>query len=350
MESFKKKEVLNIRRSHIVEDMMEIYSKDATIPSCDVIISFKGEKAIDVGGVKNEAFSLFWEEICKPSHSLFHGENVKVPIVNAANASANRTVFKLLGTIMSHTFVLTGVFPVQICLPSVAFAITGNDEVPESILLEQFMMFLPAPDRDLITVCLNRNDHEPYSDEVSKRLLEFYSLNGLNHLPSKSKLYGDILGLARHIMIYQPMCALSSMSSGYTKFYCSVNTLNELLTIYKRYDISVGAVLKALTITIDKALLTPAQERVMHYLKTFIRESDVTLLKKLVRFVTGVPALFNSNIAVDFNSATGLSRAPHASVCGKVLILPCTYQTYSEFKEEFTQVLLSEESFLMLRI
>ena len=100
------------------------------------------------------------------------------------------------------------------------------------------------------------------------------------------------------------MCVLSSMSSGI--IYSSMNTFPELLAVYKRYDTTVGAVLQALTIE-GINICTPAQEKVMHYLKTFIRESDVTLLKKLVCFVTGVPALFNSRITIDFNSATGLS-------------------------------------------
>ena len=52
-------------------------------------------------------------------------------------------------------------------------------------------------------------------------------------------------------------------------------------------------------------------------------------------------------IMVSFNSSQGLSRAPHASTCNNTLTISTTYESYSEFKNEFNQFLNSSEIYEM---
>ena len=80
--SFNSNRHLTISRVNIKEDIFSYYKQDSSLSVSDVTVSFKGEIAVDIGGVKKEAFSLFWEEVCKPCYNLFYGENAKVPVVS----------------------------------------------------------------------------------------------------------------------------------------------------------------------------------------------------------------------------------------------------------------------------
>ena len=98
----------------------------------------------------------------------------------------------------------------------------------------------------------------------------------------------------------------------------------------------------------EEDVLTSSQERVLYYLKTFIRDVDNDVLQKLLHFVTGSGTCIIRSVKVAFNSTTGENRLPRASTCGNVLILSCQYDEYTTFKREFLAVLNSRDSFQLL--
>ena len=68
---FRSKLYLEIRRSHLIEDTLnEISSKDTNFHS-ELKIKFKGEKGVDVGGVKKEFFLLLIRQIFDPNYGMF---------------------------------------------------------------------------------------------------------------------------------------------------------------------------------------------------------------------------------------------------------------------------------------
>ena len=56
-----------------------------------------------------------------------------------------------------------------------------------------------------------------------------------------------------------------------------------------------------------------------------------------------MPFVFHIYITVDFTKLEGLGRRPIAHTCGCVLKLPSAYDSYAEFRAEFTNVLAKEK-------
>ena len=60
-------------------------------------------------------------------------------------------------------------------------------------------------------------------------------------------------------------------------------------------------------------------------------------------FITGADAICVSYINVEFTKLEGLGRRPIAHTRGCVLELPSTYDSYAEFRAEFTNVFAKEK-------
>lgn len=60
-------------------------------------------------------------------------------------------------------------------------------------------------------------------------------------------------------------------------------------------------------------------------------------------FVTGADVLCVPTIHVQFTELDGIARRPIAHTCGSVLELPSTYDEYTEFRPEFSNVLAKEK-------
>jgi hypothetical protein len=222
-----------------------------------------------------------------------------------------------------------------------------QNHVPSDILLDNYLLFISLSERDLISLALNTS--EPFCEDIIDRLVDFYSMNNLHHLPKKEDLKDDLLKLAHYKLIQEPMYALSALQKGFTSKYSIFESLPELKALYEEFNVTTTRFLNSID-TSD--VNTAAEEKCWYFFHTFIRSLDNQMLKKLLRFITGVPSFTccNRKIYLSFSGNKGLTRAPHATVCSKTLIFPTTYNNYSEFKEEFMRVLLSNESYLMLRV
>ena len=118
-----------IRRAHAMEDVIKLYRQGQIVRECPLRIAFSGEIAIDHGGVSREMFSLFWEEAIRRH---FEGSKSVTPLVHAHTDMA---LLPVLGTILSHGFLVTSFLPVHICLPSLLVMLLGsNSVIPDEIL------------------------------------------------------------------------------------------------------------------------------------------------------------------------------------------------------------------------
>ena len=91
---------------------------------------------------------------------------------------------------------------------------------------------------------------------------------------------------------------------------------------------------------------TPSNNAVrsaVDYLKCLISGSDISQLKCFLMFATGADAICVSTILVGFTKLEGLARRPISHICGCVLELPSTYDSYAEFRTEFTNVSAKEK-------
>ena len=68
------------------------------------------------------------------------------------------------------------------------------------------------------------------------------------------------------------------------------------------------------------------------YLKKIIRGISKENLSKLLRHVTVANVICTDKIAVGFNELDGVKRKVIAHMCGPLLKLPTTYNSYVKFK------------------
>ena len=97
-------------------------------------VKFVDEKAIDVGGVSREMFSAFFEEAYV---KLFDGLSTVVPI-DFPNFSSSP--LPILGTVISHAYIVAGILPVKIAYPSLCGMLLRNAIcLPDEVLIQAFV-------------------------------------------------------------------------------------------------------------------------------------------------------------------------------------------------------------------
>ena len=172
--------------------------------------------------------------------------------------------------------------------------------------------------------------------------------NQLHRIPTPSSILKDILHLAKYVLCLEPQICfnlmLSSIPDDHLVAWRSL-TPSDFCKIYEDQTTSAEKVIQSLTP--DITILNSQQEKVIYFLKTFIREaaSDLDLIHKFVRFVTGSNNLLVSQINVTFHNGF---QFPKAMTCGHTLILSTSYCDYFTFKKDFSSILENEDSFLML--
>ena len=102
----------------------------------DLDVGFVGEPGVDANGLKKETFSLFWVEAL---NKLFDGGIEVVPIVDPASSA----MFKCLGVILTHGYILTGFYPVNVAeaVSTKLLVTSGSQPCCDDILLSSMLMY-----------------------------------------------------------------------------------------------------------------------------------------------------------------------------------------------------------------
>ncbi len=124
-------------RADIFESVISLYSGkdvDSLLLEYPLKVQFKGERAVDLGGVCRETYSAFFEEMYR---KLFDGNILLSPVVHP---QINLSILPKIGTAISHGYVACGVLPIRIAFPAlVRFLLGLSAVVSESILCETFI-------------------------------------------------------------------------------------------------------------------------------------------------------------------------------------------------------------------
>ena len=105
-----------IDRTNINEDVLDLYSIVGEYPTT---VKYIGEKGADEGGVQRDMFSSFWE---KAHSSLFEGATTLIPMVHP---QIDLSVYSILGRILSHGYLATGILPDCVALPTLFQSLLG---------------------------------------------------------------------------------------------------------------------------------------------------------------------------------------------------------------------------------
>ena len=142
-----------IRRSSVYADFINLYQcegdKENMVLEYPMRIKYENEKAWDGGGVSRDALSQFWEETYT---TLFDGGNLLTPVITP---QSDLTVFPVLGRILSHGYLATGVLPVRIAFPSLAGMLLGPCKIADEIILVTFQNAISTSETETIRQALS---------------------------------------------------------------------------------------------------------------------------------------------------------------------------------------------------
>lgn len=122
--------VLNLCGLCVQRDFHEVSRREAysevpqllekAIDEFPLRVRFKGEAGFDTGGVCREMFTCFWEAAYK---CAFDGSSLLLPVLHP---HLNMSMLPHMGLILSHGYLLSGVFPTQIAFPALAYVLLGH--------------------------------------------------------------------------------------------------------------------------------------------------------------------------------------------------------------------------------
>ena len=331
-----------VRRSHIYEDVIKLYSTDLAciLDEFPFRTSFEGERAVDVGGVTRDLFSAFFEE-AYVKH--FDGASLLVP-VDIPNTYS--PPFSALGAIFSHAYMVAGMLPVKIAFPTLASILLPNlKDLPNQLMLEAFLDSLSPHDACICREALKvvKQAESTFVSAVQMGLITILSRYSVCETPKPAMLLNILISVANHYFLQKPAYFISEMKSAipdlHRPFWDKL-TCEEIHSIYRAQQVSASKVLAMLD---DPQTSNLNEERVYGYLQQFIGSLREDELRSFLRFTTGSAVSSSVHISVCFNSLEGLARRPTSHTCSSCLELPSSYCSYGDFKQEFLAILQCDD-------
>jgi len=335
--------VHNINRANLFKDVICLYQDDEIVKECPIFIEFKGENALDYGGVQRDMFSGFWEEAYT---KFFEGSTLLTPMVHP---QVNISLFPVLGKVISHSYLVSGMLPVRIALPTLMCILKGPlTVVSDRDLTEAFLDYVTVDERHIIKTALDCK--EKFSPDLQDDLLTTLGGFGCREMPTPKNLQDIVRQVAKYLFVTKPAAGIAMINSGiptaHLEFW-SNKSLQDLREIYRCLSVSRKKVLGLLTVPYFSK---PQEEMVFGFLQAMIGIMSQKELRLFMRFVTGSSVCATSKIMVCFNSLDGVARRPIAHTCDSMLELPHTYincdDLYNDFQsifdatnEEFTWVM-----------
>ena len=127
-----------------------MYREGDVVGEYPLFIKYKGEQAVDQGGVQRDMLSAFWAETY--TH-LFEGAKTLTPLIQPGS---DMTIFPIIGRIVSHGYLACGILPVCIALPSLISMVLGPTvTIPASIITESFADYISDIERNTLKAALD---------------------------------------------------------------------------------------------------------------------------------------------------------------------------------------------------
>ena len=277
-----------------------------------------------------ELFPLFWNSL-ECTH--FDGFTEKVPVLVPRPA----TEYIALGKILSHGFVLTGYFLLSISMMCVVYLISGVDQVSDDTLNHSFFNFLDPQEAMALKSCLS--EKKVIEDKKDIVIALFSRLNATT-TPTSANLEELTKKVAKHTLVCQPYFALGQMRKGMLASHPTLWQTCDPMVASSLYNALLPDAAHVWDMVVEPIFTNPSEARVFDYFRCFIFTISVHLLCKLLQFVTGKPQCGLQSIKVSFCvPIREFERHPTASTCSMNLCILTTYETFSSFVKELTEVL-----------
>ncbi|MGH0146904.1 UNVERIFIED_CONTAM: hypothetical protein FKN15_043907 [Acipenser sinensis] len=273
-----------------------------------------------------DAYAAFWAAFMQ---NRAEGELEHVP---ALCPEYGKEEWESLGRILIKGYIDHSYFPIQLSLAFVVAVVLGESKITPEILIDSFLSYIASFEKDVITAVMNGSIGEDDHDE----LLEILSRMGCHIVPSLDDMKGTILQVAHKQLIQEPKYALDIMSNIiHSTLQMFLPDVSAIVALYEAKKVTVKGVLRLIEAEVQNA----AQNKTLNFLKQFIRSLHDERLQKFLCFVTGADIMCVEKIEVQFTTLRGLEQRLIAHTCGPLLEVPCTYNSYPEFRSEFQNIL-----------
>lgn len=319
-----------IERRKVYQDVLDLYRENEIVNECPIYITFKGERAVDNGGVQRDMLSSFWEVAY---NTLFEGANLLTPMIHP---QTDLDVFPIIGRILSHGYLVTGILPVRIALPTLICMLLGPAvSISKELLLDTFLDFVSAEERKTMQQALVYKEKDDFPNYLQRELENVLVNFACRSLPKPSTLLSVIEQVARYEFISKPAAAISMIYSGIPvshREFWSRKSPDKMVELYRHLTLNSSKMIRMLHFP---EACSPQQERVYGYLRTMIGNSSSNELRLLMRFITGSSVCSSDKITVELNGLSGFARRPIAHTCDCVIELPTAYSNYDDFYNDF---------------
>ena len=317
----KRKEALNaleetvsiiISKENILKDLISVY-KDPSILQKNVSAVIEGSEATG-NGVLREVYSLFWDKFLSQSDG---DTEHTIPIL----PDLSQEDYVSIGRILTHQFILCGVFPVKLSQTSMQYTILGT--ATDQCKIESFLGLLPPRERN----CLSRAlaGVGPFPTEEIIDLLDDYNVR---QLPTTDNIRSIILFVATAEFVTKPFLCLTSMREGMGSLWANV-TKEEIASLYEMSRPTAARIMAALAFTPENA----KEGQIFRWLERYLKGCSNQILAKFLRFCTASDVLLpDHNIAVSTEVMPPEAVRPRSYTCFRRLILPRNYQSYSQMR------------------
>ena len=301
-----------VNKENIVQDLLSIY-KDPSILEKNVSAFIEGTDATG-DGVIREVYSLFWDTFLSQSDGDIEHT---IPIV----PSLDQEDYVSIGRIITHQFVLCGIFPIRVSQASMQHAILGN--ASDECKIDSFLRILPQRERNLLTKALAGDGAFPTEEIID--LLDDYNTR---QLPTVDNVKSLLLHISTSEFVTKPFLCLASIRLGMGQLWDNV-TKEEVEALYEMSRPTAARIIATLVLNPEN----PKEAQINRWLERYLKGATSEILSKFLHFCTATDILPPGNgIAVDTEVMPPTAIRPKSYTCFRRLILPRNFHSYSEMR------------------
>ena len=232
-------------RLNVYDDVLSLYTvkSEKVLNHYPMKVRFKGELAVDIGGVTRDLFSAFYSEAYL---RLFEGTSSLFP---ANHAGVQMSSFQTLGTIMSHSYLVSGILPDRVAFPCLATALLGpHIAIDEKILEEAFVCSLSTYETGILKEAIAFKG-QSFPNVMQSQISTILGSYGCRRLANPRNIKELIVQASRFVFLVKSSAATSLMNSGVPeahRSFWSNFTVDKFYSLYKCVSVSTKKVLNLL--------------------------------------------------------------------------------------------------------
>ena len=198
-----------IDRSNVFEDVLDLYRQGSIVGEDPICIKYVGEMGVDEGGVQRDMFSAFWEQAYS---TLFEGSTTLIPMVHP---QIDISLYTILGRIVSHGYLTSGILPDRIALPTlIQFLLGPGVTLPQAILLDAFIDYISATERQTLKTALSCRYDTVFPNPLFMEVTNILSRFGCRQVPKPTTLMDVIERVAMYEFCTKPAAAVALVNAG----------------------------------------------------------------------------------------------------------------------------------------